>query len=55
MIKNNVSYNELGADFFDKRNKEAIVKRSIRRLEALGYDVTVNLKEASTVNLKEVS
>jgi len=47
MIKDNVRYRDLGADYFDKRDKEGIAKRSIKRLEALGYDVTAKLKEAS--------
>jgi len=46
LIKENVKYQELGADFFDKRNKADIVKRSIKRLEALGYEVTVKHKVA---------
>jgi transposase len=34
-------YQDIGADYFDKRNKEAIAKRSIKRLNALGYEVTI--------------
>ena len=34
-------YRELGADYFEQRGKEAIVRRAVRRLEHLGYRVTV--------------
>jgi len=44
MIKNNTAYCDLGANFFDVRNKEAIVKRSTRRIEELGYYVTLKPK-----------
>jgi len=41
LIKNNVDYQELGADYFEQRRKQDIVKRSIKRLEALGFKVTI--------------
>ena len=41
MIKNRTRYQDLGADFFHRRNEEALVVQSIRRLENLGYTVTV--------------
>ena len=44
MIKDGVSYEDLGGDYFDKRNKVNIVHRSIKRLEALGYDVILQEK-----------
>jgi transposase len=39
MIKNRTNYHDLGADFFQNRNKEALVKQNIKRLQALGYKV----------------
>jgi hypothetical protein len=30
----------LGANYFDERDRQAVARRLIRRLEALGYDVT---------------
>ena len=36
------AYEDLGAQYYDKRNKERIVKRQVQRLEQLGY--TVDLK-----------
>jgi transposase len=44
LIKEGVKYKELGGNFFDKRNEEAIVKRNVKRLEALGYEVQVKRK-----------
>jgi len=41
MIKNRTQYNELGADFFQKRSEDAIVKQNVKRLESLGYSVTI--------------
>jgi len=45
MIKNGTGYKDLGSDFFDKRNKEAVYKRSVKRLESLGYVVSVELRD----------
>ena len=45
IIKNGVRYQDLGANYFDKRNREGVVRRSVKRLEALGYEVTVKRKE----------
>lgn len=36
-----VVYQDLGANYFDQRNAGAVMRREIRRLEALGYRVTV--------------
>ena len=41
MIKNRTQYEDLGADFFQNRNEELFVKQSLKRLENLGYAVTV--------------
>lgn len=43
MLKANVPYRELGPDFFDQRRRNEIVKKSVHRLEALGY--TVNIEQ----------
>lgn len=34
-------YADLGADYFDQRDRTAVLRRHTRRLEALGYRVTV--------------
>ena len=34
-------YDELGADYFDKRRAERAARRHVRNLEALGFHVTI--------------
>lgn len=46
MVRDGVRYQDLGSDYFDKRNKVDVVKRSVRRIESLGYEVTVKPKES---------
>jgi transposase len=41
MIRDGSAYEDLGADYFTKQNREAIVKRSVRKIEALGFKVTI--------------
>lgn len=41
LIKYDLQYKDLGADFFDKRHRERTARRAVRRLIALGYDVTI--------------
>ena len=41
LLKENKEYKDIGADFFEKNKKEAIVKHSIKKLESLGYKVTI--------------
>lgn len=39
VLKNKVSYNELGGDYLDKITKEKQIKRHLQRLRELGVDV----------------
>jgi transposase len=41
LLKNQENYRELGGDYFDKRNPQTVAKRLVRRLEKLGYNVTL--------------
>jgi len=41
ILKDDVMYHELGADYFDHRDKVQITRRLVRRLEALGLSVEV--------------
>lgn len=41
LMKRGTVYQDLGVDFFDERAREAVVQRSVRRLERLGYRVTL--------------
>jgi hypothetical protein len=45
LLSREESYNDLGAHFYDKRNKERSVKRHVQRLQQLGF--TVALQPAS--------
>jgi len=39
-------YLELGVDYFDQRKKSVVVSNALKRLEALGYKVTLENKVA---------
>jgi len=41
VLSRRVSYEELGGDYFDRRNVEAQRQRLIRRLQSLGLKVSV--------------
>ena len=45
LIKDGATYQDLGADYFDRRNEAAVTRRLVKRLETLGY--TVELKKAA--------
>lgn len=45
IMRDGVTYQELGADYFDRRNRERTMRRHVRHLESLGYRVT--LEEAA--------
>ena len=41
VLRTGDSYRDLGADYFDRRNQKATVRRAVARIERLGYRVTV--------------
>jgi transposase len=41
VMRDGVTYNELGADYFDRHHAERAVRRHVRQLEALGFQVTI--------------
>jgi transposase len=41
LLERGTSYTDLGPDYFDRRDADRVKKRSIKRLEALGYEVTL--------------
>jgi transposase len=41
LLKRGTSYQELGGGYFDERDRQAVERRLIRRLEALGHKVTL--------------
>ncbi len=46
MVRDNTPYRDLGSGYFDQLNKERIKNRSVKRLEALGYTVTLEVNTA---------
>lgn len=41
LVKNHLRFQDLGADFFDRRNRERAKCRAVKRLASLGYKVTL--------------
>lgn len=41
IMRDGVSYQELGADYLDRRHTERAARRHVRQLEALGFEVTI--------------
>lgn len=48
IIKERRTYNELGADYFDKLNEQHLVRRLTSRISALGYEVKVEKLPVAT-------
>jgi transposase len=46
VLKNQVEYQDLGPDYFDRLEPERLRRHLVRRLQKLGYDVTLTPKEA---------
>jgi transposase len=42
LLKHGTDFHDLGPDFFDRRNQDALERRLVRRLEALGNKVTID-------------
>lgn len=42
ILRDGVTYQELGADYFARRDRDRTIRRSVRQLEALGYRVTLD-------------
>jgi transposase len=47
LLTRNEDYRDLGADYFEKRQQDVIVKQSVRKLENLGFTVTLANPDAS--------
>jgi len=45
ILQEQTPYHDLGATYFDQRDRAAVERRLVRRLEALGYDVALQPKE----------
>ena len=46
IMRDGVTYTELGAAYFDRRNRERTTRRHVKQLEALGYRVTLEATAA---------
>lgn len=46
MIDRGTEYQDLGADYFDRRNPQALARRLLKRLERLGYQVSIAVPPA---------
>ena len=40
-MRDGVTYDELGDDYFDRRHAERAIRHHVRQLEALGFHVTI--------------
>ncbi|GAA3380776.1 IS110 family transposase [Streptomyces sannanensis] len=47
MLTDNVAYQELGGDYFTRRDPERATRRAITQLNQLGYTVTLNPRETA--------
>ena len=45
IIRDGTTYEDLGSNYFDERDRRATLYRSVQRLERLGYKVTVEAAE----------
>ena len=41
VLRDGVAYQDLGANYYDEHKKDAVVRHAVKRLERLGYKVTV--------------
>ncbi len=41
VLRDQKAYSELGGNYFDERNRQATERRLVRRLEKLGYQVSL--------------
>lgn len=45
VLRDREPYHDLGADYFHQLDQERLVHRSVRQLQALGYEVALTSKE----------
>ena len=48
MLTHRSHYKEVGASFFDRLNRDKVKKSAVKRLEALGYEVTLKTNSESS-------
>ncbi len=42
LLRHGTTYRDLGDNYFDERNQQATLRRSVHRIERLGYKVTLH-------------
>ena len=42
MLRHNTAYNDLGANYFDQLNRNETIRRAVKRIERLGYNVKLD-------------
>ena len=47
MLRDNKSYKDLGADYFDKLNPQQQIRYHVRKLNELGQNVELSLRPAA--------
>lgn len=52
ILKEGVKYKELGGDYFDRLNEEKSTKYFVKRLEKIGYDVSLKPKKAERATVE---
>ena len=43
MLRNRTTYRDLGEKYFDELNRQSVISRAVRRIESLGYSVTLEV------------
>jgi transposase len=54
MLRNHTTYHDLGEKHFDQLNPQSVLNRAIRRIEKLGYKVTLTASEPNETALQPV-
>jgi transposase len=47
LLQRETTYEELGGNYFDERDRQGVQRRAVQRLESLGYEVTLIAKAAA--------
>lgn len=47
LLERKEAYQDLGSNYYDERNQQAVIRRSVSRLERLGYKVSLEPAEAA--------
>src|SRR5262249_58770721 len=55
LLKEDVEYADLGADYFDRLEPERLKRYLVRRLERLGYAVTLQVSEVVDDQTRETA